>query len=82
MLGVPIILSDIPVNQELQSPLVSFFKRKDPESLKAVMVELVEHRKTFSRYNQVELIEQGQIRLKRLSDAVNSALQYNLGWDE
>ena len=46
------------------------------------MVELVEHRKTFSRYNQVELIEQGQIRLKRLSDAVNSALQYNLGWDE
>ena len=81
-LGVPIILSDIPVNKELQSPLVSFFKRKDPESLKAVMVELVEHRKTFSRYNQVELIEQGQIRLKRLSDAVNSALQYNLGWDE
>jgi glycosyltransferase involved in cell wall biosynthesis len=40
-LGVPCLLSDIPVNLELVDPLASFFKAGDPEALAAAMERVV-----------------------------------------
>ena len=78
-LGVPIILSDIPVNLELKSPLAYFFKRNSPESLKNTMVSFIEGKNKDLRYDQAELIEQGKRRLEQLKCAVQEVLQYGLG---
>lgn len=78
-LGVPIILSDIPVNLELKSPLAFFFRMKDPESLKDVMVRLVGRERIYPRYSQMELVEQGKRRLKSLAETVEHVLRYTLG---
>ena len=77
-LGVPIILSDIPVNLELKSPLAYFFKRHSPESLKEVIVSFIREYSRCPLYSRMELIEQGEMRLKRLSCAVHEVLQYNI----
>ena len=78
-LGIPIILSDIPVNLELKSPLAYFFRMKDPESLKDVMVNLIEGGRIYPRYSQMELVEHGKSRLKNLAEAVENVLRYTLG---
>ena len=78
-LGIPIILSDIPVNLELKSPLAFFFRLKDPESLKDVMVNLIGGETIYPRYSQVELVEQGKSRLKNLAETVENVLRYTLG---
>ena len=80
-LGVPIILSDIPVNLELKSPLAFFFKKHSPESLKDTMVSFIEGNKERLQYSQTELMEQGEGRLEQLTCAVHEVLQYNLGGD-
>ena len=78
-LGIPIILSDIPVNLELKSPLAYFFRMKDPESLKDVMVNLIDGGRICPRYSQMELVEQGKSRLKNLAETVEHVLRYTLG---
>ena len=78
-LGVPIILSDIPVNLELKSPLAFFFRVKDPESLKDVMVKLIGGGGIYPRYSQMELVEQGKSRLKNLSETLENVFRYTLG---
>ena len=78
-LGVPIILSDIPVNLELKSPLAFFFRMKDPESLKDVMVKHIGGGAIYPRYSQMELVEQGKSRLKNLAETVEIVLRYTLG---
>ena len=78
-LGVPIILSDLPVNLELKSPLAFFFKKHSPESLKDTMVSFIEGNKERLQYSQTELMEQGEARLEQLTCAVHEVLQYNLG---
>ena len=77
-MGVPILLSDIPVNLELQSPLAFFFKKHDPESLKEAMIDLIMHRAELPSYRQEELLNQGEARVKKLAQAVRDALLYNL----
>lgn len=77
-LGVPIILSDIPVNLELKSPLAFFFRMKDPENLKDVMVKLVARERIYPRYSQMELAEQGKSRLNNLAGTVEDVLRYTL----
>lgn len=77
-LGIPIILSDISVNLELKSPLVSFFKKKSPVSLKAAMIDFIRDGDKRPKYTQVELIAQGENRLNQLVDVVHEVLQYNL----
>ena len=77
-MGVPILLSDIPVNLELQSPLAFFFKKHDPESLKEAMIDLIMHRAELPSYSQEELLNQGEARVKMLAQAVYEALQYGL----
>ena len=78
-LGIPIILSDIPVNLELKSPLAFFFRMKDPESLKDVMVKLIGGGRIYPRYSQMELVEQGKSRLKNLAETVENVFRYTLG---
>ena len=78
-LGIPIILSDIPVNLELQSPLAFFFKQKSPESLKEAMVNFIGGHQQHPQYSTAELIAQGEVRLEQLTCAVHEVLQYNLG---
>ena len=78
-LGVPIILSDIPVNLELKSPLAFFFKKHSPESLKDAMVGFIEGHKEQLQYSQTELMKQGETRLEQLTYTVHEVLQYNLG---
>ena len=77
-LGIPIILSDIPVNLELKSPFAFFFRMKDPESLKDVMVKLIGGGRIYPRYSQMELVEQGKRRLKNLAETVENVFRYTL----
>ena len=77
-MGVPILLSDIPVNLELQSPLAFFFKKHDPESLKEAMIDLIMHRAELPSYSEKGLVAQGEERLEKLAQAVHDALLYNL----
>ncbi|MFC2336621.1 MAG: glycosyltransferase [Negativicutes bacterium] len=77
-MGVPILLSDIPVNLELQSPLAFFFKKHDPESLKEAMIDLIMHRAELPSYSEKDLVAQGEERLEKLAQAVHEALLYNL----
>ena len=81
-LGVPIILSDIPVNLELKSPLAYFFERHSPEGLKDTMVNFIEGNKERLQYSQEELMEQGGARLEQLTCAVHEVFRYNLGGNE
>ena len=81
-LGVSIILSDIPVNLELKSPLAFFFKKHSPESLKDTMVSFIEGNKERLPYSQEELMEQGAARLEQLTCAVHEVFRYNLGGNE
>ena len=81
-MGVPLLLSDIPVNLELRSPLVSFFKKQDPESLKEAMIDLIVHREKLPSYREKDLLAQGEERLEKLTRAVRGALLYSLGVSE
>ncbi|WP_295163801.1 glycosyltransferase [Selenomonas sp. F0473] len=78
-LGVPIILSDIPVNLELKSPLAVFFKKQNPESLKDVMIKFIDGEWVYPRYSETELFKQGERRLENLAETVESVLRYALG---
>ena len=78
-LGIPIILSDIPVNLELKSPLAIFFKKHSPENLKDAMVGFIGGNKEILQYSPVELTEQGEMRLEQLTYAVYEVLRYSLG---
>ena len=77
-MGVPIILSDIPVNLEMQSPLALFFKKQDAASLKDVIIDLIVHREKLPHYSTQELLEQGNARLDKLALSVDKVLRYGL----
>ena len=81
-LGVPIILSDIPVNLELKTPLAYFFKKHSSESLKDAMAGFIGGNKERLQYSQAALMEQGEARLEQLACAVREVLQYNLGGNQ
>lgn len=74
-INTPVILSDIPVNLELQheAPNIFYFKAKCSESLAEKMVELLRKPHIKKRTNQ-DLWEAGQQRIKRLSTTLLKAI--------
>lgn len=69
-MGVPIILSDIPVNLELKSEFAVFFEAKNVDDLAAKMEELILTRSKYKEYTSQQLVQQGKARLQKLSEAV------------
>ena len=68
--GIPSIVSDIPVNQELNDETVTFFNTGSPEDLaeKMKMVELTEKK----QYSPEELIKKNNQSLTKLGDVILS----------
>lgn len=75
-LGVPIILSDIPVNQELKAEWVRFFQAGNPEDLKNKMKAMIKEKESYIVKAPSELVALGEKRLDILSDAVHEVLKY------
>lgn len=77
-MGKPIILSDIPVNRELISPLAFLFEKGNAEDLMGKMIELIQSYENIPVYNKEDLISQGEARLRVLSDVVRKVLCFNM----
>ena len=74
--GVPSIVSDIPVNLEIDNePLVSFFKAQDPESLAAALQARAEA-PAQPRSTAQELVAQGQARRARCGKVLLEAIDF------
>lgn len=71
-LGVPVILSDIPVNREVDSDNVFYFKAGDVDCLAEAMVEI--SRLELERPSKEELIKRGDKRLTALSERLMEAV--------
>ena len=75
-LGVPVILSDIPVNREADDPLVRFFRAGDCEELAAAMrLTLAEPVRPSSID---ELIRRGKSNQEKLGDRLLEAVSHAL----
>ena len=72
-LGVPAILSDIPINRELEDEReVCFFRAQDPESLSVAMTAALDQ--PFERDSTETLLARGQARWHRYCDALQSTV--------
>jgi glycosyltransferase involved in cell wall biosynthesis len=74
-LGVPSIVSDIPVNQELQGLNVTLFKVGDADALATKMRETL--RTTYSRPNAQALIDAGNKRRLACAEMLWDALDFS-----
>lgn len=75
-LGVRCIVSDIPVNLEIDDALVSFFKKESPEELSLRMIDsLEEHYECLS--NEV-LLKKGKEKLQNVGDTLLQAVNYTI----
>lgn len=72
-LGVPAILSDIPVNREIEEPGVSFFRAGDPASLAAQMHAALQAH-PVDRPLPAVLLERGHARRARCGQVLLQAL--------
>jgi glycosyltransferase involved in cell wall biosynthesis len=73
-LGVPAIVSDIPVNREIVGEeIVSFFRARDSESLANAMQVCVK-RDLAHRPTNVQLIEQGRLRRQRCGNVLLTSI--------
>jgi hypothetical protein len=61
-LGVPCIVSDVQVNLELNEPIVTFFKARDPASLAEEMLKALVQQDSRTRPLPAELISLGTDR--------------------
>jgi len=71
-IGVPAIISDIPVNREIENDAVLFFTAGDPDALSRQMWEMIHNPPT--RAGPEALIKQGRLRRKMLGEAVLKAV--------
>ena len=75
-LGLPVILSDIPVNREVKANNIRYFKPGDDDALSKNILELTlisSNRPTFEK-----LIANSQNNLSRLGNRMNDAIEYLL----
>lgn len=75
-LGIPVIVSDIPVNKEIVEENVFFFKTKSPEDMADKMLNLIRRHENneFIKSNPELLIEKGNARLEILGDRLLEAI--------
>jgi glycosyltransferase involved in cell wall biosynthesis len=71
-LGVPAILSDIPVNREVEGPYVSYFTAGEPEALAARMVQAYAAERPAPSAAELEL--EASRRLTRLGHTLQQAI--------
>lgn len=71
-LGVPAVVSDIPINQEIDQGEIYFFKSGDAHHLAERVTELLSH--PPHRLNPEELIARGNANLRRLGKAIHGHL--------
>jgi glycosyltransferase involved in cell wall biosynthesis len=71
-LGVPAILSDIPVNREVEGPYVSYFAAGEPEALAARMVQAYAAERPMPSAAELEL--EASRRLARLGRTLQQAI--------
>lgn len=71
-LGVPAIISDIPVNREIENDAVHFFAAEDPHALSKQMLKMIHNPPT--RPAPEALIKQGRLRRKMLGEALLKAV--------
>jgi len=76
-LGVPAIVSDIPVNREVEAEGVRFFRAGDSDDLAEKMRHLLA--KETNRPSQERLMAMGQANLEKLGDSLLEAVQLVLG---
>jgi glycosyltransferase involved in cell wall biosynthesis len=72
-LGVPVILSDIPVNREVEGSRISYFPPGEPEALAAQMARALEAPALAPDPQQLQ--EQAQQRLQRLGRTLQQAIE-------
>lgn len=77
-LGIPVVLSDIPVNKEIEEENVLFFKLKSPEDMADKMEELIRKRESneLVKPNKEVLLLKGNERLDMLGDRLLEAINY------
>lgn len=71
-LGIPAVVSDIPINQEIDQGEIYFFKSGDAHHLAERVIELLSH--PPHRLNPEELIARGDANLRRLGKAIHGHL--------
>lgn len=75
-LGVPVILSDIPINKEISpEENVLFFKAQDSEDLSEKIITIINKEVIFKKYTVIELTEKSQKHLNNLSDKIEEIIQ-------
>ena len=75
-LGVPSIVSDIPVNKEILEGNVFFFHSGSSDAMKEIMLELLEV--DIQKPSREVLFEQGYQRAERLGNALCEAVEFVL----
>lgn len=78
-LDVPIILSDIKVNQELIFDKAVFFRAEDHIDLKNKMKEVMQNDFFRTRKSKKVLIANGKMRMEKLQQAIRAAITYATG---
>ena len=73
-LGVPSIVSDIPVNKEIDEENVCFFRAGSSNDMKDKMLEAL--KKDGKRPSSEALIERGHHRAERLGNILIEAMDY------
>jgi glycosyltransferase involved in cell wall biosynthesis len=73
-LGVPSIVSDIPVNKEIEEENVFFFRAGSSDDMKDKMLEIL--KEDWKRPSSEVLIERGHQRAENLGNALCEAMDY------
>jgi len=71
-LGVPSIVSDIPVNREIDDAFVHYFKPQQPEDLARQMLEAL--RRPRPAVDDSELLARSAARVRRLGETLHAAV--------
>lgn len=73
--GVPSIVSDIPVNMELEDESVTFFKNGSPEDLAEKMHLVISKSRII--YSNSDLVEKNNIQLDRLGKTLKDIIHFD-----
>jgi glycosyltransferase involved in cell wall biosynthesis len=75
-LGVPALVSDIPVNREIDEPGIDFFRAGDPAELARLMAEANSHRGRAALHDPGELLRLGRDRRARCGAVLLGAIRH------
>lgn len=75
-LGIPVIISDIAVNLEVEGNNISIFKRSDANNLAEKMNEIINS--NIKRPDKETLLKQGELSLEKLNKAIFEAINYSI----